>query len=126
MQCPQRFNDATDRPWERNIARIRATVARILEFLEVEGCHDVVSALQREANLADARGKLERGEASFADLAAALSDDPASKTKGGELGWMHAGRLAPDFAAQVLTLPEGTPSLIRTKIGWHLVEVLER
>jgi len=62
----------------------------------------------------------------FAALAKELSQDPATKDNGGELGWMTADRLPADFAAPVFALTVGQPKLIRTKLGWHLVEVTER
>ncbi len=62
----------------------------------------------------------------FATLARELSDDSATRDKGGDLGWMSRSRLPGDFAAQVFTLPEDTPTLIRTKLGWHLVSVTDR
>lgn len=62
----------------------------------------------------------------FAALASEMSEDPATKDKGGDLGWMTADRLPKDFSAPVFSLPLNQPRLIRTKIGWHLVEVTER
>jgi parvulin-like peptidyl-prolyl isomerase len=64
------------------------------------------------------------GKKDFAALALEWSDDEASKAKGGELGWLvRRDRLPADFAAAVFRLPERVPSLIRTSLGWHLVEV---
>lgn len=62
----------------------------------------------------------------FATLAKELSQDPASKEAGGSLGWMTRQRLSPDFAEPVFSLAVGQPALIRTKLGWHLVEVTAR
>lgn len=76
--------------------------------------------------LADALERLQKGELKFATLAADLSEDQRSRTKGGDLGWFSRERLAADFTAAVFALPDKKPSLIRTKLGWHLVEVLER
>jgi parvulin-like peptidyl-prolyl isomerase len=39
---------------------------------------------------------------------------------------MTRERLPADFASAVLALPLNKPSLIRTRIGWHLVEVTGR
>lgn len=75
-----------------------------------------------ETALAD----LTAGKADFATLAATLSDDPASKPRGGDLGWMSRARLPEDFASQVFSLPPHSPTLLRTRIGWHLVEVTDR
>ena len=78
--------------------------------------------LKLEAALAD----LTSGAKDFATLAHELSDDPASKENGGDLGWMTRERLPLDFAEPVFSLPLQKPTLLRTRIGWHLVEVTDR
>ncbi|MEK7952096.1 peptidylprolyl isomerase [Luteolibacter soli] len=97
----------------------------------IEVRHVFVSTLQRDA--AEARALLEKALAEltakqkdFATIAAELSDDPRSKTDSGKLGWMTRDRLPADFAASVFALPPDRPSLVRTKLGWHLVEVTGR
>ena len=55
-----------------------------------------------------------------------LSEDLANKDHGGALGWMTRERLPADFAAAVFSLALNQPRLIRTTLGWHLVEVTAR
>ncbi len=62
----------------------------------------------------------------FATLAREISEDPATKDAGGALGWMTRDRLPADFAAPVFLLEINQPALVRTKLGWHLVEVTAR
>lgn len=62
----------------------------------------------------------------FPTLARELSEDMATKEKGGNLGWMTRERLPADFAAPVFSLEVNKPTLVRTKLGWHLVEVTAR
>ncbi|MES2923047.1 MAG: peptidylprolyl isomerase [Verrucomicrobiota bacterium] len=62
----------------------------------------------------------------FPTLAKELSEDPATKDNGGSLGWMTRDRLPADFAAPVFSLEPNKPTLVRTKLGWHLVEVTSR
>ena len=62
----------------------------------------------------------------FATLAKEVSEDPATKDQGGLLGWMTRRRLPADFAAQVFPLALNQATLIRTRLGWHLVEVTGR
>ena len=81
---------------------------------------------EAEQVLGEALGRLEKKEVEFEALARELSEDGGSKEEGGMLGWMQAGRLPGDFAAAVFALEVGRPQVIRTKLGWHLVEVLER
>jgi len=83
-------------------------------------------AVEARKTLAAALERLQKGEVKFPALAAELSEDDATKGKGGELGWISRERLATDFTAAVFALPDKKPSLIRTKLGWHLVEIFER
>lgn len=71
-----------------------------------------------------AKASLASGQADFATLAKEISHDPASKHQGGNLGWVNRQRLPEDFADAVWKLPANQPTLITTKIGWHLVELL--
>lgn len=62
----------------------------------------------------------------FATLAKELSNDPATKETGGDLGWFARQRMPADFATPVFAMEVGKPALLRTKLGWHLVEVTEK
>ena len=62
----------------------------------------------------------------FPTLAKELSEDPATKDSGGNLGWMTRDRLPADFAAPVFALETNKPTLVRTKLGWHMVEITAR
>jgi hypothetical protein len=75
--------------------------------------------------LEQALADLTAGKKDFPTLAAELSNDTASKADGGDLGWMSRSRLPVDFAEQVFRLGKNSPTLIRTKLGWHIVEVTE-
>ncbi|MCW1921078.1 peptidylprolyl isomerase [Luteolibacter arcticus] len=108
-----------------------AHAAELARPERIEAQHVFVSTLQRDS--AEARALLEKAlgewtakQKDFAAIAAELSDDPRSKGDGGKLGWMTLDRLPADFAAPVFSLPLNRPSLVRTKLGWHLVEVTGR
>jgi peptidyl-prolyl cis-trans isomerase SurA len=63
----------------------------------------------------------------FAAVARVVSDDPGSKNEGGDLGWTGPGVFAPEFQAAADQLPENTLSEpVRTRFGWHIIEVLGR
>ena len=62
--------------------------------------------------------------ADFAELAREISEDRASKIKGGDLGWFGRGRMTPEFeeAAFSMALGEiGKP--LKTRFGWHLIKL---
>jgi parvulin-like peptidyl-prolyl isomerase len=81
---------------------------------------------EAKARLETALADLAAGRKDFPTLVRELSEDPASKENGGSLGWMTRKRLPADFAAQVFDLPPNRPTLVRTTLGWHLVEVTAR
>lgn len=79
-----------------------------------------------KAKLTSALAALTTGKKDFVTLARELSEDPATKDNGGMLGWMTRDRLPADFATPVFSLALHQPALIRSRLGWHLVEVTAR
>lgn len=75
--------------------------------------------------LEKARDELKAGTRSFEQLAAAMSDDLRTKESGGDLGWMSESRLPADFGVPLFRMKKGETGLLRTKLGWHLVEVTD-
>lgn len=76
--------------------------------------------------LEQALKKITSKEDTFENLAATLSEDARNKATGGDLGWMTKDRLPLDFSTPVFDLPTNSPKIIRTKLGWHLIEVTVR
>jgi peptidyl-prolyl cis-trans isomerase D len=65
--------------------------------------------------------------ADFADLAKKNSDDPGSKEQGGELGFIKHGVTVPEFDQAAFSLQPGqTSGLVRTKYGYHIIQVEEK
>lgn len=63
----------------------------------------------------------------FSKLAAANSDDPGSKGTGGELGFLSPGQTVPEFDKASFSLQPGQYSdVIKTKFGYHILQVEER
>ena len=65
--------------------------------------------------------------ASFEDMAKKYSEDPGSKTFGGDLGFVKRGVFYPQFEAAAFALEVGEISeIIETPVGYHIIELLER
>jgi peptidyl-prolyl cis-trans isomerase SurA len=85
--------------------------------------------LDESATQQKARGIRERiaGGDDFAAVAEAVSEDTASAAEGGDLGWLSPGDTVPEFEEAMATLQINELSEpVKTRFGWHLIEVLER
>lgn len=71
--------------------------------------------------------RIKSGDADFADLAKAYSDDTGSAIKGGELGWADPNVYVPAFKLALQDLQKGEISPpFRSSHGWHIVQLLDR
>ena len=87
---------------------------------------ETVSETEARRRLADLRSRIVSGEADFAEMARANSDD-ATAARGGELDWVYPGDTVPDFERAYQDLKIGEISEpVRTPFGYHLLQVLER
>lgn len=66
---------------------------------------------------------IEQGSTTFQAAAAAISEDPHSKAKGGNLGWMDRSHMPQDLVEKVFAMPLNEPRMIKSKLGWHILEV---
>jgi peptidyl-prolyl cis-trans isomerase SurA len=63
----------------------------------------------------------------FATVAEAVSEDTASASEGGDLGWLSPGDTVPEFEQVLAELPlEELSQPIKSRFGWHLAQTLER
>lgn len=99
---------------------------------EVHARHILISApagaddSKARATVRTIQDKLDNG-VSFAELASEYSDDPGSKSNGGDLDWQDPSIFVDAFKDAVSTLPVGkVSSPVRTQYGFHIIEVLER
>lgn len=87
---------------------------------------EVRSESQAQQLAQEIYNRLQNGEA-FADLARQYSDDPASGSQGGELGWTQAGQMVPEFEQAMDETAVGSISQpFLSRFGWHILQVEER
>ena len=90
----------------------------------------VVGAAQlKEARdkLVTLRNRVVKGE-KLSTLAVLYSEDPGSAAKGGELGMFSRGSMAPEFESAAFNLKNKNDisEVIKTKFGYHLLQLIER
>ena len=97
----------------------------------------ILVAVQPNASAGDkqkAKAKAEdllkraQGGEDFGKLAAENSDDPGTKTRGGDLSWVGRGQMVPPFdqAGFALTKPNELSPVVETQFGYHVIQLLER
>ncbi len=66
--------------------------------------------------------------ADFAERAKFQSEDKQTSNKGGELPWFGSGRMLPEYEKAAFDLKEigGVSKPFKTRIGWHIVKLLEK
>ncbi len=128
-QLRRRSGAATD-------AEVRAWHQAHAESLRVPETHHVAHLFltahdpkkpERAAEMAAIQDKLKAQPGAWSELIRKHSEDPRTKDRAGDLGWISRTRMPPDFMDAVERLQPGqTSGPLRTTLGWHLIRVLER
>ncbi len=70
--------------------------------------------------------RLKKGE-DFATLAKELTEDPAGKQDGGDLGYFTKDQMVPEFSEVAFKLDKGQISEpVKTQFGWHVLKVEDK
>src|SRR5450432_34386 len=102
----------------------RVHVEHIL-FMTVGKTDAEVDEIKKTAE--DALAQTKKKGANFEDLAKKYSQDPGTKDKGGDLGWLTQGQTVPEFEKTAFSLEKGqVSSLVRTQYGFHIIKVLDK
>jgi len=72
------------------------------------------------------RNLIEKGGQKFDSVAAKLSDDPGSKTKGGDLGYFTADRMVKEFSDFAFSHKVGEKGIVKSQFGYHYIDVLDQ
>jgi len=84
------------------------------------------ATIQQKKELAETLLQQIKGGKDFAELARAMSDDPGSANKGGELGYFGRGVMVAPFETAVFSMKPGEVSeLVETDFGYHIIKLEE-
>ena len=111
-----RANPITDDTVKKEYERIKAQSTK-----EYKTRHILV---EKEDEAKDIIAQLKKG-ASFEKLAAEKSNDPGSKTNGGDLDWSMPSRFVKPFGDAMVKLKKGqiTETPVHTNFGWHVIRI---
>lgn len=95
-------------------------------LFRVADANDQKAAAAAEAKAKDTLAKIKKGE-DFAKLAKDLTEDPAGKADGGDLGWFTKDQMVPEFSEAAFKLDKGQVSdPVKTSFGWHLIKLEDK
>ncbi|MFZ5516284.1 MAG: peptidylprolyl isomerase [Candidatus Zhuqueibacterota bacterium] len=110
---------------------MRDSLPEIKETVDIS--HILIEVKAGESSEKEARTRIEEllvrikaGE-NFEDICRQFSEDPGSKEKGGEIGFMQRGEFVPEFEEVAFKLEPGQISdVIKSRFGFHIIQSIER
>jgi len=107
---------------EKMLARYDEIEKAIKGKQQIKVSHILLSSEEDTQNAVD---RLKKDP--FAKVAKDFSQDGSTKDKGGDLGYILAGTMDPDFEKAALSLKVGEVSApVKTKFGWHVIKLEEK
>lgn len=97
-------------------------------FIAVAKGADAATEAKAKGKLSSVNGALAKSGADFAKIAASTSDEAASASRGGEIGWLTEAQLQPEGGLRdmVVALSPGKMTKpVRLADGWHIVKLIE-
>jgi len=99
----------------------------------VELSHILFNIQPSQESIKAARAKIEsilkriRDGEDFAELAKQYSEDPGSRKRGGELGFIERGDFVREFEEAAFALQPGEISdIVQTQFGFHIIQLIDR
>ncbi|MCP2669484.1 peptidylprolyl isomerase [Maricaulaceae bacterium EIL42A08] len=106
------------------VRRVYEEQARLAPRVEEVRARHILVDTREEAE--EALRVLEDG-VSFTDLVSRISQDPATRFNGGDLGYFTWSGIVPGFADMAFSTAEGEVSApFETEYGWHILTVIDR
>ncbi len=124
MQCSRR-------EVEEFYAQYKDSLPRVPEQVEIYHIYRIpkVGDAVKNAIRAKAQHVLDSIKAGgdFADFARRYSEDPATASSGGDLGFVRRGEFFKEFEEAVFALKEGEVSpVVESPLGFHIIQLVER
>ncbi len=95
-------------------------------LIQVPAGADAKTDAAAKSKAADLLKQIKAG-GNFADLASKNSDDPGSKSQGGELPMIPTSGLDPAYARAAMALKPGeTSDLVRSQFGYHIIQTEQK
>jgi parvulin-like peptidyl-prolyl isomerase len=118
----QSYYDKNPDQFKTRAAQVRAS--HILIAVPPDAAPDVVAAKQKAAQAA--LDRVNKGE-DFGKVAADVSDDPGSKTNGGDLNFFSREQMVPEFSDAAFKLKKGEiAGPVKSQFGFHIIKVTDR
>jgi peptidyl-prolyl cis-trans isomerase SurA len=88
----------------------------------------VDDSFEKAKEKADKVAQLLKEGVAFSELARQYSDDNYTKNDGGDIYWITAGQVIPEFERVAYSTPVGTvyPEIMKTNFGYHLIAVTDK
>jgi len=107
-----------------SLPRVEASVDISHILMQIKPSEE--SAKQALEKIKKIKQLLDNG-ADFAQVARQYSEDPGTRERGGDLGFVERGTLVKEFEEVAFQLKPGEISdIVRTQFGFHIIQLLER
>lgn len=92
-------------------------------FFMIKDPRDDAAAKEAEEKASAAAKRIKNGE-DFAAVAAEVSEDPATKARGGDFDWRSRSEMGKEYADVAFTLKNGeVSSPFKTAVAWHIIKL---